>query len=114
MSSISDKLEKVKDIDSEMFKSKLWGLEIEVRSPNLKERTRIVVDGSDENGKMIKDLFSTMLLIGTCFVPGTDDPAFDESHVDMLNSKNGKEMQRLLVVCIRLAGFDGEVEAKNG
>ena len=106
-------LEKAKDIKTEPFESKLWGMKVDVKSPSLKERSNLLINASNDAGDLDQDKFPPMLIIACCFEPGTDEKAFTTEDIDLISGKLGKEMQKLLSVCMKLGGFEAAEKVKN-
>jgi len=112
--SLRDKIINVPDLDSELFHSDKWGVDILVCEMDCGHRSEFWLSVDAGNGEIDPKKFVPLLVIATCCNPETKKPIFKASDFDALNGKNGEEMQRLAMAAKRINGFLEDKEAKNG
>jgi hypothetical protein len=104
------------DLQSEVFHSDLWNVDIEVRVMTLGAKDAFERAISNEKGKLDEQKFPVALVVATCFDPETNEPVFTPDDYEALREKNATEMLRLIRAAMDLHGYTGAIEddVKNG
>lgn len=120
--SIRDLVAEANDIEKRLEEVPEWGVTIELRAFSLDARSGFLDqmqlgthDGEVEVKGAMKRMYPAML-IAACHDPETGAPVFDEGDVPMLLSKNGKVVDRLGDVIMKMNGMiEGAIDdAKKG
>lgn len=95
------------DIASELVEVPEWGVTIKFRSPTVKTRAELlrlwmVADTPDPL------VLFPALLMATAVDPETDEPLFREEDREMLLTKSGAVVDRLVAEALKVSGMDGE------
>ena len=112
--SLRDKIINASDLDSEMFHSDKWGVDILVCEMDCGCRTRFWLSVDDGKGNVDGEKFIPLLVIATCRDPETKEAIFTKDDFDVLNGKNGEEMNALALVAKNVNGFAEDKDSKNG
>jgi len=111
--SIRDKILESDDLDKRVVDVPEWGVKVEVRTPNGRDRARITRLLQDETVE--PEVALAALLIPALFDPETGDRIFTEDDADVLVGKNGNALQRLAEIASGVSGLTVEaVEEGKG
>lgn len=102
--SLYDKIRQADDIAAEALEVPEWGVIVLVRSPNARERAELLNMLADEADERRMLLFPLVVVLTVCD-PETGDRLFTRDDVDWLLGKNGKVIQSVAQVGLRLAGL---------
>jgi len=117
--SIRDKIKAAADLSDEVVEVPEWDVKIRLRSPNGRERARLVglfIDAeTGEQRAFDPAVMYPALLAATCFDPETGEQLFNSDDADWLLEKNGSVIERLAMAAMKVSGLDGEaVERAKG
>jgi hypothetical protein len=91
--SIRDKIRSATIGKKTQFRNKIFnyeGVEVEFRSPNLKDRKTLLNRAKDEKGELDMINFIVYSVILNTYIPGTNEKVFDENDYDaMMNQSTG-------------------------
>jgi hypothetical protein len=119
--SIRDLIAGANDIEVRQEEVPEWGVTLELRAFSLDARSGFIDAmgvGQHENDEQVKGAMKRMypaMLIAACHDPETGAPVFTEEDVPMLLGKNGKVVDRLGDVIMKMNGMteDAVEEAKK-
>lgn len=101
------------EVQTQIFKLKN-GKEVELRSTPLKERNEIAKRAGLTGKEPDVTRFQCLALIGTAYVPGTDDKLFEPGDLDFLERMSaGSELEALSLAATRMLNLDSEELEKN-
>lgn len=107
MGALSEKIASTNDTTTETIHVPEWDVTIEVRSLPLGLRNSII-QGAMKDGKTEVTKIYAGMVIASCYVPETGEKAFDGGDMAMLSGKNGKVLDRLAKLVLKLSGADEE------
>lgn len=103
------------DIESEVVDVDVWGVKVLLRSPTAKRRSRLMRQFIDPStGEVDYERMYPSLVIATAHDPETGEPLFTDDDEAALGGKNGKAMEQLAQVAMRLAGFKVDEAVDEG
>lgn len=109
--SLKDQIAAADDLYTETVDVPEWDVTLTLRTPTLAERGRMVARFLGPDGTAQSQDLAEMypaLLIATCVDPETGAALFTETDSDLIKSKNGKVVERVAQVALRLAGMSDE------
>lgn len=110
--SIRDRIIAASDTAKELLELPEWGVTVEVRSMSGGARASLVQDASNNDGKLNFTAALPEIIIGCTFDPETGERVFQHSDKEALMEKSGQVLDKIIVVAMRLSGFnDGAVDA---
>lgn len=112
---LRDKIARAQDIKKEIVHSDAWDCDVEVRGMSGTARADVMAAAYDEDGNVDYKAFYPVVLIASCFVPGTTDEVgqytptdialFDAADRDLLNAKSAAALEELALPAMRLSGL---------
>ena len=111
--SLRDRIINAPDLDSELFPSDKWDVDILVCEMNCGCRTKFWLSVDDGKGNIDSERFIPTLIIATCCDPETKEHIFTQDDFDALNGKNGDEMHKLTLIAKRINGLMEDKEEKK-
>jgi len=103
--SIRDRIIAVDDTQKEIVKIEEWGVEVEIRGMSGASRASISQDAAENNGNINFMKMMPELVVQCCFDPQTGEQVFEASDKDLVMSKSGAVLDRIVTVAMRLSGF---------
>lgn len=103
--SIRDRIIAVDDTQKEIVKIEEWGVEVEIRGMSGASRASISQDAAENNGNINFMKMMPELVVQCCFDPETGEQVFEASDKDLVMSKSGAVLDRIVTVAMRLSGF---------
>jgi len=103
--SIRDRIIAVDDTQKEIVKIEEWGVEVEIRGMSGAARASISQDAAENNGNINFLKMMPELVVQCCFDPETGEQVFEASDKDLVMSKSGAVLDRIVTVAMRLSGF---------
>ena len=104
-SSIRDKVEKAKDIDTELVHVDKWDVDIEVRTITGAAREQI-----DDNSPSLRSEW----IVASCFDPKTGEQIFGMQDIEMLDNKAAVGTSKLGEAIKRVNGWTAEARDALG
>ncbi len=110
MTKISDAIfDRPLDLASEILDVPEWGVKLKVLEPTADVRAHLAASasggmGGDEAAAM-KAMYPA-LLVACCVDPDDDTPVFTKEDAGRLLSREGRVVDRVAMVCLRIAGLD--------
>lgn len=106
--SLADRILAANDQDRETVHVPEWDVTLELRSPLLKERTKLQALLIDQNATPTADAFEATaisLVAAVAYDPETGEKAFTPEQAALLATKNGRVVERLAIAALRVAGL---------
>lgn len=104
-SKLREKIFQSQDLITENVTVDEWGVTLQVRALNGKNRAKLLNDCMDKQGNMDLEKFYPDLLIASCYEPETNELVFDAADRDQLNTKSGGALEKVAQVAARLSGL---------
>jgi hypothetical protein len=108
------------DLETEIVELPKWGVTIQVRGldgvhrSEFQARIAAAREESDENDPTTISAVEKALLVESCFDPEDGSQCFDESDVEMLWTKNGAYIGKLVTAAMKVSGLSQDVENAMG
>lgn len=110
--SLRDRIIAANDSAEEIVEIPEWACSVKVRSMSGAARAVLVQDASDNNGKMNFGRVLPEIIIGCVFDPTTGEQVFEAKDTEVLMTKSGAVLDRIVAIAMRLSGFaEGAVDA---
>jgi len=114
MSSLSDQIFAVDDIESEILEVKAWGVTIMVKSMTAKDRARMIGKSATASGQFDLEQVLPDLVIHCTYDPETGERVFLESDRDALMAKSAAAIEEIATVAMRLSGMGDDAADEAG
>jgi len=111
--SLRDKILQAEDLDYEDVDVPEWDAKIRVQSPTVRERALLVGEFMDATGKVDLERMYPALLIATVVDPETGEALFTADDMGALGEKNGRVVEGVAKVALRVAGMDTDAIAEG-
>lgn len=108
MANIREKILSSKDIKEEIIEIEEWDATVLIRGLNGAKRARLLQNNIDKQGAINFERMYPELLILTVHDPETKEPVFQPEDRDVLNTKNGGVIEKLVQVAMTLSGLDAQ------
>jgi hypothetical protein len=105
------------DLDYEDVDVPEWGVKLRVQEPDADRRADLAqgfVDAAESGDNVKVRALYPALLIATCVDPEDGTPVFAESDAPLIGLKEGKVVDRLATIAMRLAGLDEQTDVESG
>lgn len=113
--SLRDQILEADDLKSEVVDVPEWGVRIEVRSMNGRDRAKALGKMASAGGTPDLVAAYAHLTIASAYDPETGERIFTDSDVDSLLAKSGAVLERIATKALEVADMtDGAVEGKKG
>lgn len=90
-----------------------WGVTVNVRGLNGRQRSILLQDAVNARGKVDLGKMYPQLIVLSCYDPEDNTPVFTEGDFDAVAEKSGAALEVIAKVAMRLSGLDGEEAEKN-
>lgn len=108
MANLREKILASKDIKEEMIEVEEWETKLLIRGLNGAKRARLLQNNIDKQGNINFERMYPELLILTVHDPATKEPVFQPEDRDVLNTKNGGVIEKLVQLAMSLSGLDAQ------
>lgn len=112
--SLKDTIFAVDDISKELLTVPEWGLDVEIRSMSVRERTKAMQSWTASDGEVDLERFYPAILAASVYDPETGEKVFDETDVEKLIDRNAAAIERIARVATRLSGMGPEAVDEAG
>jgi hypothetical protein len=114
MSSLSDQIFAVDDIESELLEVKVWGVTVLVKSMTAKDRARMIGNSTTVTGQFNLEQVLPDLVIHCTYDPETGERVFLESDREALMAKSASAIEEIASVALRLSGMGDDSADEAG
>lgn len=103
--SLRDRIIAVDDTQREIVQIDEWGVEVEVRGMSGAARAALSQEAADNNGNINFRKMMPEIVVGCVFDPETGEQVFGDVDKEVVMSKSGSALDKIVAVAMRLSGF---------